>query len=201
MIWQEFEQRLKCYQPKASQFPQSLQEAAVLVPILKKEEPEIILTLRADNLSTHSGEVAFPGGKRDAADSSLLETALRESYEEIALSHQDVEVVGTLQTLISKHHLAVKPYVGFVNETFVCDANVSEIARVFTAPIAFFAQPPQFVTHRVDGFGVEWFVPCYHYKQFKIWGLTAIMIVELVNVLFESDISLHKQPNSAELIK
>lgn len=202
MVWQEIEQRLKHYQPKPQDFPESLKEAAVLIPILKKDEPEIILTLRSDALSTHQGEVAFPGGKRDVSDKSLLQTALRESYEEIALKSDDVKIIGSLPALVSKHDLMVKSYVGLVDDSFSYHSNVDEIAQVFTVPLVFFKEPPQIVTHRVDCFGVHWYVPCYQYQQFKIWGLTACMIVELINVLFDYPIiSLHNKPKQMKLVE
>lgn len=201
MVWQKIEQRLKHYQPKSYEFPNTLKEAAVLVPILKKNEPEIVLTLRSNELSTHQGEVAFPGGKRDKTDNSLLQTALRESYEEIALIPDSVKVVGSLQSLVSKHHLMVKPYVGLVDDTFSYQANVDEIAHVFTVPLVFFKEIPHLVTHRVDCFGVSWYVPCYQYQQFKIWGLTACMIVELINLLFDNPIPLHRKLKSVKLIE
>ncbi len=90
------------------QFP----EAAVLVPITRSEQPEVILTLRASGLSTHGGEVAFPGGRRDPGDPDLIFTALREAEEEIGLPPGLVEVIGPLSPLISKHGIKVTPYVG-----------------------------------------------------------------------------------------
>lgn len=200
MRWQEIEQRLKSYQPKSNKVPKSLKEAAVLIPILRKEEPEIILTVRANDLSTHQGEVAFPGGKRDKTDLDLVQTALRESYEEIALAPDNVKIIGSLQTLVSKHCLAVKPFVGFVNEPFLYQISVNETAHVFTVPLAFFKNLQQTVTHRIDCFDVNWYVPCYQYEQFKIWGLTAIMIVELVNLLFDTDIPLHSESKNMKII-
>src|SRR5574344_2763835 len=78
-------------------------EAAVLVPMTRTESPEIILTLRASGLSTHSGEVAFPGGHQDATDPDLIYTALREAGEEIGLAPGLVEVVGPMSQLVSLH--------------------------------------------------------------------------------------------------
>lgn len=201
MVWQEIEQHLKHYQPNPQNFPNTLKEAAVLIPILKKDKPEIVLTLRSNELSTHQGEVAFPGGKRDASDKDLLQTALRETYEEIALVPDNVKIVGSLQSLVSKHCLMVKPYVGLVNDLFTYRVNADEIAHVFTVPLDFFKTPPHTFTHRIDCFGMHWYVPCYQYQQFKIWGLTASIIVELVNLLFGMHVSLHNRPEHASLIK
>lgn len=200
MMWQEIEQRLKQYQPSMQLFPKAMKEAAVLVPIIKKEQPEIILTLRSNNLSTHKGEVAFPGGKRDPDDIDLQQTALRESKEEIALLPDNVEIVGSLQTLISKHHLKVTPYVGFVDNSLSYKVNTDEIASIFTVPLDYFREDPRVVTHRIDYLNVDWYIPCYQYHQYRIWGLTAIMIAELVNIVFETNIVFHEKPVNSQLI-
>lgn len=199
-MWQDIEKRLKLYQPSSPLFPSSLQEAAVLIPIIKKEQPELILTLRSDKLTSHRGEVAFPGGKRDPEDSNLLQTALRESEEEIALLPDDVEIIGSLQTLISKNHLKVKPYIGFVEDSLSYKANLDEIASIFTVPLTYFSKDPRVVTHRIDYLNIDWYIPCYQYHQFKIWGLTAIMIAELVNIVFDANISFHEKPANSRLI-
>lgn len=199
-MWQDIEKRLKLYQPSSPLFPSSLQEAAVLIPIIKKEQPELILTLRSDKLTSHRGEVAFPGGKRDPEDSNLLQTALRESEEEIALLPDNVEIIGSLPTLISKNHLKVKPYIGFVEDSLSYKANLDEIASIFTVPLNYFSKDPRVVTHRIDYLNIDWYIPCYQYHQFKIWGLTAIMIAELVNIVFDANISFHEKPANSRLI-
>ena len=77
--------RMRGYSPLSLQIDKHYPEAAVLVPITRSDEPEVVLTLRASGLSTHSGEVAFPGGRRDPEDADLVQTALREAEEEIGL--------------------------------------------------------------------------------------------------------------------
>ena len=89
--------------------------AAVLVPVIADpSSPRILLTERAGGLSSHGGEVAFPGGKEDRTDHSLEFTALRENEEEMGISPGDVDVLGSLRPFISKHGLLVTPYVGIV---------------------------------------------------------------------------------------
>jgi len=108
----ELRQRLQVHSPAALPSDRSFPEAAVLVPITRSEEPQLVLTLRASGLSTHGGEVAFPGGRRDPEDESLVFTALREAQEEVGLEPALVEVVGPLSTQISRHGIKVTPYVG-----------------------------------------------------------------------------------------
>lgn len=177
--------RMRGYSPLSLQIDKHYPEAAVLVPITRSDEPEVVLTLRASGLSTHSGEVAFPGGRRDPEDADLVQTALREAEEEIGLPPGLVEVVGPLSTLVSRHGIKVTPYVGLVPDFVEYRPNDGEIAAVFAVPLAFFREDPRETTHRIDYLGRSWYVPSYRYGEYKIWGLTAIMLVELVNLVFD----------------
>ncbi len=186
--------RVRGYRPRLLEADRGFAEAAVLVPITRSEQPEVVLTLRASGLSTHGGEVAFPGGRRDPEDSDLIRTALREAEEEIGLAPGLVEVVGPLSTLVSRHGIQVTPYVGLVPDYVEYRANDDEIAAVFSVPLAFFSNDPRETTHRIDYLGQSWYVPSYRYGEYKIWGLTAIMLVELVNLLYDAGIGLHQPP-------
>ncbi len=104
------------------------------MPITRSDEPELVLTLRASGLSTHGGEVAFPGGRRDPEDPDLVFTALREAEEEIGLPPGLVEVIGPLSPLISLHGIKVTPYVGVIPDFVEYRANDAEIAAVFSVP-------------------------------------------------------------------
>lgn len=190
----ELLQRVRGYQPRELEIDRSLPEAAVLVPITRSDEPELVLTLRASGLSTHGGEVAFPGGRRDPEDRDLVDTALREAEEEIGLPPGLVEVVGPLSSLVSRHGIRVTPYVGLVPDYVEYKPNDAEIAAVFSVPLAFFRDDPREVTHRIDYLGHSWYVPAYTYGEFRIWGLTAIMVVELVNLVYDAGISMHLPP-------
>jgi 8-oxo-dGTP pyrophosphatase MutT (NUDIX family) len=187
-------QRVQAHSPEALPSDRSFPEAAVLVPVTRCVEPQLVLTLRASGLSTHGGEVAFPGGRRDPEDESLVFTALREAHEEVGLAPDKVEVVGPLSTQISRHGIKVTPYVGFIPDCVEFLANRDEIDAVFSVPLAFFREDPREITHRIDYLGYSWYVPSYRYEGFKIWGLTAIMIVELVNLIYDAGIELREPP-------
>lgn len=187
--------RMRAYSPRRLQTDRGYPEAAVLVPITRSDEPEVVLTLRASGLSTHGGEVAFPGGRRDPEDPDLIRTALREAEEEIGLPPGLVEVVGPLSTLVSRHGIQVTPYVGLVPDFVEYRPNDGEIAAVFSVPLEFFRNDPRETTHRIDYQGRSWYVPSYRYAEYKIWGLTAIMLVELVNLVYDdAGIDLHQPP-------
>jgi len=190
----ELLQRLRSHTPSLLETDRSFPEAAVLVPITRSDEPELVLTLRASGLSTHGGEVAFPGGRRDPEDPDLIHTALREAEEEIGLPPGLVEVIGPLSPLVSKHGIQVTPYVGLVPDYVEYQANDGEIAAVFSVPLAFFREDPREMTHRIDYLGRSWYVPSYRFGEYRIWGLTAIMVVELVNLAYDAGIELHRPP-------
>ncbi|MBX9912728.1 MAG: CoA pyrophosphatase [Pseudomonadaceae bacterium] len=189
-------QRMQNYRPLTLPVAGRLPQAAVLLPITRSAEPGLVLTLRASGMSTHSGEVAFPGGRRDPEDVDLIATALREAQEEIGLLSNSVEVLGPLSTLVSRHGIEVTPYVGLVPDSVDYQANDAEIASVFTVPLSFFRDDPREMTHRIDYLGKSWYVPSYRYGEYQIWGLTAIMVVELVNLLYDAGIELNR-PSAA----
>lgn len=187
-------QRVQAHTPGSLPSDRMFPEAAVLVPVTRSDEPQLILTLRASGLSTHGGEVAFPGGRRDPDDDSLMFTALREAHEEVGLVPGVVEVIGPLSTQISRHGIKVTPYVGFIPDRVEFQANRDEIDAVFSVPLAFFREDPREITHRIDYLGHSWYVPSYRFDGFKIWGLTAIMVVELVNLVYDAGIELREPP-------
>lgn len=168
-----------------------LPEAGVLIPITcVHNQPEIILTLRSKRLSTHSGEVAFPGGRRDPGDVDLQFTALRETHEEIGLRPELIDVIGPMDSLVSRFGIKVTPYVGILPEVYELTPNADEIEEIFTVPVRYLLEDPREMTHRIDYEGRSWYVPSYRYEGFKIWGLTALMLTELMNVAFDANIPL-----------
>lgn len=190
----ELLRRMSSHVPASLEVDAAFPEAAVLVPITRAREPELVLTLRASGLSTHGGEVAFPGGRRDPDDPDLVFTALREAQEEIGLPPGLVEVIGPLSQVVSKHGIKVTPYVGLIPDFVEYTPNDAEIAAVFNVPLSFFRQDVREHTHRIDFQGHDWYVPSYRFDQYRIWGLTALMIVELVNLLYDAGIDLHRPP-------
>ncbi len=131
----QLRQRMAAY--PYNDLPVKLPEAAVLMPFVDQPEPELILTVRAQGLSTHAGQVAFPGGKRDPEDPDLKTTALRESHEEVGLPHHLVEVVGQLSPIPSRFGIKVTPFVGLVRPGFSLVPEPGEIDTIFHVPLNF----------------------------------------------------------------
>lgn len=166
-------------------------DAGVLLAILTDGvEPEVLLTRRAETLSSHAGEVAFPGGKCDASDRDVFHTALRETEEEVALSASSIEIVGQLPQAASKAGLAVVPVVGLVSAPTELIPNEAEIDSIFKVPLTYFlAAPPSDIILRQ--FRGGWYeVPCYRYDGYEIWGLTAYILWNFCNQVFDAGFEL-----------
>lgn len=161
--------------------------AAVLLPIMLRDTPTVLLTLRTLHLSTHSGQIAFPGGRCDAQDASPSATALREAHEEVGLAPRYVQVLGELPTYTTGSSFIVTPVVALVEPPpHPLQANPHEVAEVFEVPLAFLLNPAHHRLHRMYWQGVqrEWFSMPYPANQHLgevgeaekerfIWGATA----------------------------
>ena len=181
-------QKLKKLNPIEST---SLKKAGVLIGILYHDEyinnPEIIFTQRSTKLSTHSGEVSFPGGKWDEQDKNLYETALRESNEEINLNTEDVVLAGSLNYLVSKHKIEVNPYVGLITKKQNLVDN-DEIEKIFTVPLEFLTDKKNAKLHKIERKNRNVIVPSWVYNDQIIWGLTAMITADFVNTCFDAGI-------------
>lgn len=182
----QLRQRFPSY--TVNEFGLALPEAAVLMPLLDLPEPELILTLRSDAMPTHAGEVAFPGGKRDPIDKTLLMTALRESQEEIGLPHSAVEVLGQLSPIPSRYGMKVTPYVGIVRPDVTLVAEPGEIQSIFNVPLRFFLDTYPDLSAPMSFMGRQLRIPSYDFDGKRIWGLTAFMILDLLNHVYDAGI-------------
>ena len=155
-------------------------EASVLVPIVMREQPTVLLTERTAHLTTHKGQVAFPGGKRDATDVDAVDTALREAEEEIGLDREGTEVIGTMPTYTTGTMFIITPVVALVKPDYRLVLNDYEVADAFEVPLAFLMDPKHHRRHAIELGGArrEWFSMPYPdaRKERYIWGATAAMI-------------------------
>ena len=176
-----------------SEKPSGRPQASVLIAILNYgeyiESPELIYTQRSGHLSTHSGEVSFPGGKAEDGDVSLFDTALRESNEEMSLNGEDVTMLGKLDCLISRHKIEVNPFIATVDKPQDLEAN-EEIQEIFTVPLSFLLDPKNIKRESIERQGSVWEVPTWSLKNQKIWGLTAMITVNFLNVCFDANIEI-----------
>ena len=160
-----------------------LPQAAVLILLQEtSEDLNVIYCLRSNNLPTHAGEVAFPGGKREEKDETLKETALREAQEEVNLELKDVEVLGEISSVQSRFGLSVTPYIGILkSNTLIADGK--EIAEVFSVPLNFIKNNMQKEQKSENWDNKKVFFPFFEFENKMVWGLTAYMTVEFLKLL------------------
>jgi 8-oxo-dGTP pyrophosphatase MutT (NUDIX family) len=169
--------------------------AAVLMPLVMRDELMLLLTQRTDNLSTHAGQIALPGGRTDDADRDAVDTALREAEEEIALPRSHIEVLGILPTYVTGTAFVITPVVALVRPGFTLTPNPGEVADVFEVPLQFLMNPAHHRRHEVEFDGVmrQWLsMPYLHdagdtlgagTQERFIWGATAGMLRNLYRFL------------------
>lgn len=118
-----------------------LRAAAVLIPVVARQEPTVLLTRRAAHLSDHANEIAFPGGKIDAADASPVDAALREAWEEVGLPRDFVEPIGYLDLYGTSVGFRILPTVAQVKPGFDLRLNAGEVEEAFEVPLSFLMNP------------------------------------------------------------
>lgn len=164
-----------------------LRQAAVLVPIVMRSSPTVLLTRRADQLSSHSGQIAFPGGKVDETDADAAAAALREAAEEVGLASRWVEVLGVLPDYLTGSAYRITPVVALVHPAAEFSPNPHEVADLFEVPLAFLMNPAHHQRHAADwqGHRHEWFAMPYDDAGTErfIWGATAAMLRNLYRYL------------------
>lgn len=159
---------------------ETYREAAVLVPIVARDpDPAVILTERMPHLSAHAGQIAFPGGKVDAADGSPAAAALREAEEEIGLSRASVAVLGYLDPYLSRTGYRIVPVVGRVEPGYRVSPNSAEVADVFEVPLAFLLDPANHRRGSRAFLGRERYFYEMPFGDRYIWGVTAGIIRSL----------------------
>jgi len=153
--------------------------AAVLVPLLDLEEPEIVLTRRADHLPQHAGQVSFPGGAAEPGDTSAVHTALREAFEEIGLPPAQTLPLGFLDRLDTISDYRVLPIVALVQPPVVWKPDFREVAEVFTVPWSFAMDLSRYEKRPIERAGVKHTLWYLQYERHTIWGATAMMLLNL----------------------
>jgi len=150
-----------------------MRTAAVLVPVVDHPEPTVLLTLRTGNLSSHAGQIAFPGGRIDPEDETPLAAALREAEEEIGLDRGYVEPLGYSDLYLSGTGYRIAPAVARVRPGFRLTANPAEVAEIFEVPLAFVMGPENHQLHSREWRGMMRNYYAMPFGDRYIWGVTA----------------------------
>jgi len=157
--------------------------AAVLVPLVwQDDEWHLLYTRRTDKVESHKGQVSFPGGACDAGETTPEQTALREAEEEIGIHPKDVKILGRLANLITITYFRVAPVVGVVRWPNVFRVGEHEVARVFTVPLGWLANPSN--RWQFERPEMKRALIAYHpYDGELVWGATARITVDFLNIL------------------
>jgi 8-oxo-dGTP pyrophosphatase MutT (NUDIX family) len=157
--------------------------ASVLVPLVVREGlPHVLLTLRTDHLKDHAGQISFPGGRAELRDRDAVDTALRETEEEVGLARRFIEVIGTLPPYTTVTNFVVTPVIGLVEAGFSALPDPFEVAEVFEVPLGFLMTPQNHQRHAFEWQGgrreflsMPW-RPTPQADDYFIWGATAAML-------------------------
>jgi 8-oxo-dGTP pyrophosphatase MutT (NUDIX family) len=160
--------------------------ASVLVPLVARDDVvRVLLTRRTDHLRAHAGQISFPGGRAEAGDADAVDTALRETEEEVGLSRAHVEVIGTLPTYTTITAFHVTPVVALVRPGFSLALDAFEVAEAFEVPLSFLMTPAHHRRHRFEALGsTRQFLSMPwdgvdargQPRHYFIWGATAAML-------------------------
>lgn len=164
----------------------SIRAAAVLIPIIPRPEgPTTLLTVRPTTMSTHAGQVAFPGGKVDPIDVSEVAAALREAEEEVGIDPASVELIGRSATYVTGTQFRITPVLGVLPADFEARPDETEVDTVFETPLSFLMNTSN---HQMGEVVYKGKARRYYempHNGFRIWGVTAGIIRKLYHTLYE----------------
>ncbi|HTY63714.1 MAG TPA: CoA pyrophosphatase [Acidobacteriota bacterium] len=158
-------------------------QAAVLMPVFELEnEYYFLLTRRTQEVETHKGQISFPGGMREDNE-DLVKTALRETFEEVGVEQNRIEILGRFHDYLSITKFRVTPFAGFIHGPFTTVRQTREVAEVLLVPFRIFTDPSKLRIEKNIYTNLERDVYFYTYGSHQIWGLTALIIKEFIEAL------------------
>jgi 8-oxo-dGTP pyrophosphatase MutT (NUDIX family) len=163
--------------------------AAVLIPLFKKDgEYYILFTRRTDKVAHHKGQISFPGGRKDKKDKDLLATALREAREEMGIEEKDVRILGELDDICTvSTDFCVSPFVALLPYPYPYKVNRQEIEEVIEVPLSELLDHRRFRQELYERDGQSFPVYFYQHQDHTIWGATAKILKQLLDLLPEKD--------------
>lgn len=159
--------------------------AAVLIPLFfKKDQAHILFTKRTDKVSTHKGQISFPGGSKDKSDPDLKFTALRETREEVGIKEEDVTIMGKTDLFLTNTEFLVTPFVGSFINPYHYQPNADEIERLIEVPLLHLLDDNIFRIQKITRQGYQWNIHYYYYNNDIIWGVTGFLLSNFLSIIF-----------------
>lgn len=166
---------------KVSEF----KSAGVLLPLFEKSgEAHILLTLRSDTVETHKGQVSFPGGAREEQDKDLADTARRETFEEVGIPVDQIDIFAELDDFPTISDFMVTPYVGTIPYPYPINISADEVAAILEVPLALFLTDQHFEIKHKDYKGKTYPLYYYYFENAVIWGFTGFLINRFIEIVF-----------------
>ncbi|MBI1823743.1 MAG: CoA pyrophosphatase [Nitrospirae bacterium] len=186
MMYTTIQKRLKTY-IKRRGFDPLLKPASVLLPLYEKEgEHFLLFTRRTDKVEHHKGQISFPGGMRDPEDPDAVSTAIRETWEEVGIEPDSIEILGELDDHVTVSGFNVTPFVGWLRYPFLTRICVDELDEIFSVPLAFFLDAKNCRQEfMIDSDGKKREFYLFEFEQYRIWGATAAITHNLIQILRE----------------
>ena len=164
----------------------TLRVAGVLIPVIERgANLSVLLTQRSAELKHHAGQVSFPGGRMEEHDSDVVETALRETHEEVGIPPQSIAVVGYLPPMPTVTGYAVTPVVGLVGDDVPLRIDRTEVEYAFEVPLSFLLDSRNELALEREYLGRRIPTVEFHYEGERIWGATAHILIELRKILLK----------------
>ncbi len=180
-------ERLASREKRSINFPE-YKKSAVLILFMEKEGlPHVVMTLRTDKVSTHKGQVSFPGGGYDSTDKDFLGTALRETMEEVGIPPEEIEILGEFDEYISVMGYHVYVYVGSVNRVHEYIVCMDEIDEMLEVPFSIFYNESYTKCEKMTYEGRDYDVYYYDFGSRTIWGMTARIITDFARKILKSE--------------
>lgn len=174
----------------------SFRPSAVLMPFfLEDNEIKVLFTIRHKDLKHHKGEISFPGGKKDDEDKDLIETALRETKEEVGIDRNQITILGQIDDLFTLTRYIVTPYVGIIKGKFKITTSDKEVFRVIKVPLSIFGKNGFFQEEGWEQNGMSHPIFYYYWRKNIIWGATAYMMNQFMEIMYDY------QPSKFDKIK
>jgi 8-oxo-dGTP pyrophosphatase MutT (NUDIX family) len=175
-----------------------LVRAAVLIPLFKKNgEYHVLLTRRTDKVRHHKGQISFPGGRQDQGE-DLLATALREAKEEMGIEEKDVRILGELDDMCTfSSDFCIAPFVGLIPYPYPFKISRHEIEEIIEVPLAVFLDETKFREELRSRDGEPVLVYFYQHDEHTIWGATARILKQLMDIISKEDQKSESRSGSA----